>query len=193
MAKPWSKEEDKLFHELFTEFGNSYTKYTDRLPGRTYNSIATHAYVTGLTVKRWKPEEVEILEDLAGAPVRIIRHKLLMHGFTRNCRAISKKLSKMGAEAENTDWFTSRGLALRIGCSQRVVQKWLTRGILKGRRDERDHQEQPRWKIPRSAVRAFMCHHVTEWSQFKPDAWFLVEILANKSSFCDYSIHQDER
>jgi DNA-binding CsgD family transcriptional regulator len=94
----------------------------------------------GLPVqRRWSPEEVEVLRELAGSRSM----PLVAKSLGRTPKAVRSKLLKVGGPVENLHGFKSKDLLNLLHVTARQIRRWRERGYLEtaaGRITERSFQ-----------------------------------------------------
>lgn len=116
-------------------------------------------------VQRWTPEEIHILEEMAGeVPAYAIARRL-----RRSTDSVMNKLERLGFSARvQLDGFTQEELAGLLGVSDITLRRWMARGWLL----------KYGGCITEEAVRGFLLEHLAELNLARVDQDWIKGLLA---------------
>lgn len=102
--KPWTQEEDDLIFELHKEFGKSWSKIAESIPGRTDNSVKNRFYSTLRRNLRKYNKSRPHSQRLIGSVRTILRNPEIPELLLREqAPARLKKGRTIDAKTENTE------------------------------------------------------------------------------------------
>jgi len=159
-----------------------------RQTGRPRHWIRARALTLGCVVPRfkappWRDAEKAIVLDNAHKRPATIQKLLKRAGFERTEAAIAVMIKRSGADTQDPDHFTARGLASVMGIDGSVVAAWITKGWLAAKRRGTERtaaQGGDQWWIHRRDVRRFIVDNAAVVDIRKADKFWLIDLLAGR-------------
>jgi excisionase family DNA binding protein len=163
----WTAELDEILELGYQTSGRAKQEAIERIQAKTgwpRQVCWNRARKLGLAqvhLRKWSEDEDKYLLDFVSSKsLREIAKRL-----KRTVAAVRKRLLQLGGErklsARVTDGHTKSELAQYLSCSRKTIQRWIDEGLLKGRYEGRNRQDDA-LRITDEDFRAFWKKHPWE-------------------------------
>ncbi len=172
----WTQEKDAFLRERYDGKVKGRAVKIAALWGWPDWAIRKRAVQLGLTTlgrRDWTPKEVRFLEEHVG---RRTIHWIAKQ-LERPETSVVLKCERMKLSRRFRDGFTLRDLTFCFGCDRRVIERWVSKGMLRARRRGtlRAHDA---WHVTEGDIVRFLRKHPTAFRLDKVDQlWFMDLVL----------------
>lgn len=135
----------------------------------------------------WSDAETELLEQLSHLDPVVIGRKLRKAGFSRTPTAVTVRLKRLGFSKamarQDAGLYSSRQLAMAMGCDAHTIARWISKGLLKAKRAgtaRTAEQHGDHWEIHEADVRALLMEHTAAVDFRKIDKFWMVDVLTRR-------------
>lgn len=198
----WTIQEDEILEECYASYAGQRAghlqKAADRLKqyGRTKEACYQRAKVLGLARKPrliWTDEELDLLDAMAGVPLRRIWRVFRGRGFNRTLTAIRTQQQIHGiSQQESVEFFSCRAIAECMQVSIDTVRYWIRMGHLRAKRERMCSvydSDPKRFYVKRADLRHFLIYQIPVWHRANPDKPWLIDMITEKGNFTSLDRH----
>ena len=185
--RAWTAEQDAALTQTYRQHRNGAITRLSLEWGIPSNTLANRARRLGLSMTRcprpdraWTAAEDQIVIEYGYLSVRLLCARLAAAGFARGANGVMRRrleLRQQGAPVgADRPGLTVAEVAAGLGCSERAIYSWVSRGQLKPKPLGPGSHE---YVIPHAALRRFCQHYPLCLVHCQPDLVWYTDLLSH--------------